>query len=107
MLKIVYIQADGSSHTVESNPGESVMNAAVRAGIDGIVGECGGNAMCATCHVYVDEASADAFPPRSDDEDFLLDDAASERTDASRLGCQLIARADTDEVTVYVPETQY
>ncbi|WP_442800067.1 hypothetical protein [Nocardia sp. NBC_01730] len=29
------------------------MHAAVHNGVTGIVGECGGQAMCATCHVLV------------------------------------------------------
>lgn len=107
MPKIVFVQKDGSSQTVDANGGESVMEAAVRAGVNGIVGECGGNSMCATCHVYVDDAWVDRLPKRSEDEDFLLEDAACERTASSRLGCQVVATEGPDELIVHVPEAQY
>ena len=32
------------------------MQAATGAGVAGIVAECGGSVMCASCHVIVDEA---------------------------------------------------
>ena len=53
MPKVVFITLDGAQRVVDANVGESVMAAAVRNGIEGIIGECGGQAMCATCHVYV------------------------------------------------------
>ena len=41
---------------MDAHPGEGGMQEAVEAGIRGIVGECGGSCMCATCHVHVDPA---------------------------------------------------
>ena len=41
---------------LESPEGVSVMQAATGAGVAGIVAECGGSVMCASCHVIVDEA---------------------------------------------------
>ena len=59
----ILIQPDGTTRTIEVAAGTSVMQAAVGAGVRGIVGECGGSAMCATCHVYVDDAWRDKLPP--------------------------------------------
>src|ERR1700733_4974895 len=59
MPKVIFITLDGTERAVDATLGESVMAAAVRNGVPGIVGECGGNCSCATCHVYVaDEFSA-------------------------------------------------
>lgn len=80
------------------------MRAALQNGVPGIVGECGGQAMCATCHVYVDPA-LDLREP-SDDEEEMLECTAAERTDGSRLSCQLRAGEDFEDLKVQLPETQ-
>ncbi len=54
MPTIKFTLADGTSREVPAEVGRSVMQTAVTHDVPGIVGECGGNAMCATCHVYVD-----------------------------------------------------
>jgi 2Fe-2S ferredoxin len=107
MPKVRIVNADGSSTAaVEVAHGESVMEAAMAAGIDGIVAECGGNAMCATCHVYVDPAWLDRLPPMLEFEDVMLDSTASPRLANSRLSCQLIIDEDCEGLTVQVPPTQ-
>lgn len=53
-----------------------------------LAGECGAQMLCATCHVYVDPAHADALPALSDDEDIMLDNLNT-RQPTSRLSCQL------------------
>ncbi|MFF2486125.1 2Fe-2S iron-sulfur cluster-binding protein [Microbacterium sp. NPDC058062] len=104
MTEATYVQPDGSRTTVDIAEGQSLMRAAILNGVPGIVGECGGQAMCATCHVYVDGCQDD-LPPVSDDEAEMLEAAAAARTPASRLSCQLVGlRRD---VTVDVPDTQY
>ena len=62
MPTIRFIQPDGSTRELSAPDGTSAMQAAIGAGLSGIVAECGGSAMCATCHVYVDEAWADRLP---------------------------------------------
>jgi 2Fe-2S ferredoxin len=104
MPTITYLHPNGAEHCVEVTDGVSVMRAAIQNGVAGIVGECGGQAMCATCHVYVD-ASVD-LPAPSEDEDEMLDGTACERTDESRLGCQLRAGIDFDSIAVRLPERQ-
>jgi 2Fe-2S ferredoxin len=104
MASITFLHADGTIATVEVPDGMSVMRAAITNDVDGIVGECGGQAMCATCHVYVQDDPG--LPPAGDDEEEMLECTAATREANSRLGCQLRAGRDFASVTVRVPARQ-
>ena len=47
MPKVVYAGSDGVERVIDAAIGESVMSAALRNGVPGIIGECGGNTSCA------------------------------------------------------------
>lgn len=106
MITVHFISAGGEAFSVEVNEGESLMQAALINGIEGIVGECGGSAMCATCHCFVDEPWASKLDCMSDVEDEMLNSAATERKASSRLSCQLIATPDLDGARLLLPELQ-
>jgi 2Fe-2S ferredoxin len=82
------------------------MKAAVSHGIESIVGDCGGSASCATCHVYV-ENHLDSLPPKGANEEEMLGDAASEVLANSRLGCQVFMRDDLVDLVVRVAPEQW
>lgn len=104
--KVIYVGEAGQEHAVEAALGESVMAAAVKNGVPGIIGECGGNASCATCHVWVRADHLAAVGEPGDMEEDLLDLAVSERRDGSRLSCQIAVTPDLDGLTVDVPPDQ-
>ncbi|MBD9529399.1 2Fe-2S iron-sulfur cluster binding domain-containing protein [Paracoccus sp. PAR01] len=105
-MKITFIAADGTVTPVEVTAGESIMRAAVQNDVDGVIGECGGSMMCATCHCYVDDAWTDAVGPQEDGESDLLDCAASEVRASSRLSCQIKMRPELDGLVIHLPESQ-
>ena len=105
-MKLKLITHDGVATEVEVEEGESVMRAAVANDIDGIIGECGGSMMCATCHCYVDDDWAARTGPQNPGESDLLDCAASEVKATSRLSCQIKMSADLDGLVVHLPESQ-
>ena len=106
MPDITYISPDGTSTTLEARLGDSVMEVAVKHGVEGIVAECGGACSCATCHVYVDEAFTDRVGGAGDLEDDMLDGAAAERLPNSRLSCQIKMRDDLDGLLVRIAPEQ-
>ena len=106
MPVITFIDSNGASERVEAGDGESAMLAATKHGLDGIVAECGGNAMCATCHVYVDDAWLARLPLMTDEEDALLDGTAAERRANSRLSCQIKLAAELDGLVLRLPDRQ-
>jgi 2Fe-2S ferredoxin len=106
MPTITFIHPNGQQELVDAGDGESAMLAATKHGLDGIVAECGGNAMCATCHVYVDEAWLARLPSLGDEEDALLDGAAAERLANSRLSCQIKLTSELDGLVLRLPERQ-
>ena len=99
--------ADGTRHVVAGRVGESLMQAAVAAGIDAVAADCGGMLSCATCHVYIDPAWLAKLPPPSRDEDAMLDMTASPRRPTSRLACQIALDESLDGLTAGLPDTQY
>lgn len=107
MSEITFVGGGGKTTTVEAKTGVSIMKAAVANSVPGIIGECGGQAMCATCHVYVRDEFLDALPPISDDEEEMLEEATAPRDEErSRLGCQLRAGTDFDCIVVDIPGSQ-
>ncbi len=106
MPKVVFITLDGAQRVVDATVGESVMAAAVRNGIPGIIGECGGNASCATCHVYVRDEFLPLVGEPNEMEDDLLDLGVGDRRAGSRLSCQITCTPDLDGLTVDIPEEQ-
>ena len=106
MPRVTYIASNGKQTTLDIAVGTSVMQAAVFNGVDGIVAECGGSCMCATCHVYVREDQLSLLPPLETDEEAMLEGTASARLPNSRLSCQLVVSEQMDGLVVTMPETQ-
>jgi len=103
---VIYVLPDGERRKVEAVDGQSVMQTALDALVPGIVGECGGEMSCATCHVFVDEDWAGRFSPVTADEEAMLEVTAVEPTEFSRLSCQLPCTLETDGVVVHIPDAQ-
>lgn len=105
MARITFVEPSGHSRTVEGANGHSVMEIAVRHGVEGIEADCGGACACATCHVYVAPEWRAVVGEASGDEGEMLEFAAN-RQAGSRLSCQLRISAALDGLVVQVPESQ-
>jgi len=105
MPKITFIEHDGTQHDIEAEVGSTVMEAALKNDIGGIVAECGGSCTCATCLVHVDEAWSLIVGPPHPEEDQMLD-AAFELKPTSRLSCQIKVTEALDGLIVYTPSYQ-
>lgn len=105
-MKVIFIAHDGKKTEVEAQEGESVMHVAVQNDVDGIIGECGGSMMCATCHCYVDDDWVEKAGKQRDGEGDMLECAASEVTPASRLSCQIKMTCELDGLVIHLPEAQ-
>ena len=66
MIQVHFRTQDGSVTSAVGTDGDSVMEIARNNGVHGIVAECGGAAMCATCHVYVSPGWLARIPPMSE-----------------------------------------
>ncbi|HYL85305.1 MAG TPA: 2Fe-2S iron-sulfur cluster-binding protein [Candidatus Angelobacter sp.] len=106
MPKVTYISFKGDVREIDVAVGTTVMAAALKNGIDGIVAECGGVCMCSTCHVFVDEKFHGMLPPANDTEEAVLEIAAVERQATSRLSCQIKVTDALDGLIVRIPEKQ-
>ncbi|MBI5719762.1 MAG: 2Fe-2S iron-sulfur cluster binding domain-containing protein [Burkholderiales bacterium] len=106
-IRIEFVADDGQRREVEATEGRSVMWAAVDNGVDGILADCGGCMTCATCHVIVPPEWAERLPPRSSDEEAMLEMTAAPREAGSRLSCQLVVTPELHGLTLRLPPTQY
>jgi ferredoxin, 2Fe-2S len=89
MAKVTFIEADGTRRTIDATEGAPLMISARNQGIRGIIAECGGSAMCATCHCYLISAPGGPLPgPRADEADTIEFNAHEPRPE-SRLTCQI------------------
>ena len=108
MPKVIYIEHDGTAHTVEVPIGLSVMRGAVDNNVPGIDADCGGECACATCHVYIEpnwEAVVGKAPADGMEASMLSFAAVTQ--DNSRLSCQIEMRAELDGLVVRLPDGQH
>ncbi|MFZ5653139.1 MAG: 2Fe-2S iron-sulfur cluster-binding protein [Pseudomonadota bacterium] len=106
MIKVTYIEFNGTERTVEVDEGMSLMEAAVTNLVPGIDGDCGGMCACATCHVFVDPAWIGRLQPMAAQEDAMLN-LAEGRAANSRLACQIKAVPELDGIVVRTPLGQH
>lgn len=87
MIKVTVIDREGNPHELDgpTDMGMNMMELCKAAELP-VEGTCGGMAMCASCHMYVE--SDTELPEKSGDEEDMLDEAFFVE-DNSRLGCQL------------------
>ena len=106
MVRICYIEPGDVRRDVKLEIGQTLMQGAIANGIKGIVAECGGACVCATCHVYVDERYLPALTPVSATENEMLEAVATERLPNSRLSCQIKASERLDGAIIRLPAAQ-
>lgn len=105
MAKIVFVDSERTERPVEAMNGHSVMEAARKNSIPGILAECGGACACGTCHVYVDEAWLAAVGEKQVMETEMLEYAIDVRPN-SRLACQIKVLAACEGLIIRTPERQ-
>jgi len=101
-VPVTFIEADGTSKTVDAEIGLDLMNVAHNNDVE-LEGACGGELACSTCHLVFDQDMYDTLPEKEDEEDDMLD-LAFEVTETSRLGCQICVREDMAGMTVTIPD---
>jgi ferredoxin, 2Fe-2S len=106
MPNITFISPEGESKSFNVDSGQSLMQVANSIGIKGIVAECGGSAMCATCHVYIDPYWISKIPAADSNELEMLECTASERKPESRLSCQIRITDQLDGLILKLPDAQ-
>jgi len=106
MVKVLFVEHDGTQHSVEVKPGDSLMQAAVSNGVPGIDADCGGSCSCATCHVYVNEQWLAKTGDVNPVEEAMLS-LSTDRKENSRLSCQINLTEEMDGLIVNTPEFQF
>jgi 2Fe-2S ferredoxin len=103
--KITFIEHDGTEHVVEFEAGASLKDIAVNNAVPGIDADCGGECACGTCHVVLAQQWYDKTGSIGEAEEQMLS-MTPERTNTSRLGCQVKTTEAMDGMTVHLPEFQ-
>ena len=99
-ISINIVDIDGEKYTIKTTPdlNLSLMDAIRDAGFP--MGNCGGMALCASCHCYV--VHENKLNSKSDDEHAMLDQLPSSDINCSRLVCQVPLSSDLDGITLTI-----
>lgn len=103
LTTLTFILRDGSQKIVQSQTG-TLMEAARKAGIAGIIGECGGACACGTCHIHLCASGLAALGPATGAEMTILEFEDS-ATAHSRLACQIEVATLPEGLTFRVAST--
>jgi 2Fe-2S ferredoxin len=105
MPKVTFTEPGGGRREIDAPLGITLMEAARQNGVQGVVAQCGGACVCATCHVYIHPSWLAKLAPREEMEEGTLENSWEPR-DNSRLSCQIQVTAELDGLEVTVPQRQ-
>jgi len=88
MVKLVVTDRVGTTHEIDAEQGKPMMQS-LRDMDNSVDAICGGMRMCATCHVFIDQAYVGLLPERVGEELALLEYLPSFNPETSRLSCQI------------------
>lgn len=98
VITVKVIDREGVEHSLEAptDMNLNMMEVCKGSGLP-VLGTCGGMALCASCHMYI-ESDHELREPSEAEED-MLDQAFFVKSN-SRLGCQIHLTNDMDGLTV-------
>jgi 2Fe-2S ferredoxin len=105
MPTITLIEFSGEEHTIDAEPGKSLMQNAIDNAVPGIDADCGGACACGTCHCFVGEEWRALTGEASAMEEAMLG-MRPDRADNSRLACQIEVTEAMAGMVVRLPEFQ-
>ena len=105
MPSITVIQFDGQSQAIEVESGKTLMQNVLDNMLPGIDADCGGACACGTCHCFIGEDWSEITGAADPMEESMLG-MRPDRTETSRLACQIEVTDDMDGMVVRLPEYQ-
>ena len=102
MTTIKFVDAIGREIVTTVNRETTLMELAVAHNIEGVLAECGGACVCATCHCYLDANHSESLGEPAPIELMMLDEVLNLK-ESSRLACQIDITSDLDGLVVTIP----
>ena len=87
-ITVNVIDRKNKAHVLEGETSQTLMQLIDQSELANPYGNCGGEPMCGTCHVYVEKQWLNKLNPKTSEEELALDNA-SELKENSRCGCQI------------------
>ncbi len=105
MPTITVIEHNGQDHTIEVQSGISLMENVLSNSVPGIDADCGGACACGTCHCFIAEDWSELAGTADPMEESMLG-MRPDRTETSRLSCQIQVSDAMDGMVIRLPEYQ-
>jgi 2Fe-2S ferredoxin len=102
MTTIKFVEASGREVVTTVDRETTLMELAVAHNIEGVLAECGGACVCATCHCYLEENHSESLGEPAPMELMMLDEVLNLK-ESSRLACQVDITSDLDGLVVTIP----
>jgi|TARA_Y100000994_G_C15683421_1_gene438690 ferredoxin len=101
-IKVNIIDVNDEEHTITTsvNTELSLMDVVKNAGFS--MGNCGGMALCASCHCYISNSHNTILNQKTDEEEDMLDQLHNSNLEKSRLICQIPLSEELNGVTLKI-----
>ena len=105
MTTITFIEASGRKVAATVDTETTLMELALAHNVEGVLADCGGACVCATCHCQLDASYSDTLGEPGPGEAMMLDELLNV-SEQSRLACQIDLNAELDGLAVTIPHVE-